>query len=86
MLLNYLTGVLGGGIRNHCVYINPLPLQCGDPLKSSESDVCRRQILTTKVDPPTVRVKIFLMPVDPYNIGIQMNQKELTKTYMMISN
>ena len=27
--------------------------------------VCRRQILTTKVDPRTVRVKIFLMVVDP---------------------
>ena len=26
---------------------------------------CRRQILTTKVDPRTVRVKIFLMAVDP---------------------
>ena len=25
------------------------------------------------------------MTVDPYNIGIQMNQKELTKTFMMIS-
>ena len=29
--------------------------------------VCRRQILTTKVDPRTVRVKIFLMAVDPYH-------------------
>ena len=25
---------------------------------------CRRQILTTKVDPRTVRVKIFIMVVD----------------------
>ena len=31
----------------------------------SESDVCRRQILATKVDPRTVRVEIFLMAVDP---------------------
>ena len=31
---------------------------------SSEYDVCRRQILTTKVDPRTVRVKLFLMAVD----------------------
>ena len=30
-----------------------------------ESDVYRRQILTTKVDPRTIRVKIFLMAVDP---------------------
>ena len=33
-----------------------LPLQCGERLESSESDVYRRQILTTKVDPRTVRV------------------------------
>ena len=32
-------------------------LQCGDQLQSSESDVYRRQILTTKVDPRAVRVK-----------------------------
>ena len=32
-------------------------LQVGDWLYSSESDVYRRQILTTKVDPRTVRVK-----------------------------
>ena len=30
-----------------------------------ESDVCRRQIVTTKVDPRTVRVNIFIMAVDP---------------------
>ena len=30
-----------------------------------ESDVCRRQILTYKIDPRTVRVKIFIMAVDP---------------------
>ena len=32
---------------------------------TSESDVSRRQILTSKVDPRTVRVKIFIMTVDP---------------------
>ena len=52
------------------------PLQFGDQLLSSESDVCRRQILTTKVDPSTGREEI----------GIQMKQKELTKPFMMISN
>ena len=31
------------------------------------TSVCRRQILTTKVDPRTVRVKIFLMVVYPYH-------------------
>ena len=31
-------------------------LQCGDRLYTSESDVYRRQILTTKVDPRAVRV------------------------------
>ena len=38
-----------------------------DRLQSTESDVCRRQILTTKVDPRTVRIKIFLIAVDPYH-------------------
>ena len=33
-----------------------LLLQCGDRLQSSESDVYRRQILTTKVDSRAVRV------------------------------
>ena len=42
-----------------------LPLQCGDRLQSSEYDVCRRQILTSKIDPRTVGVKIFIMVVDP---------------------
>ena len=39
------------------------PLQRGDRLYSSESDVCRRQILTTKVDPRTLRAK--LLAVNP---------------------
>ena len=34
-----------------------LILECGDRLKTSESDVYRRQILTTKVDPRAVKVK-----------------------------
>ena len=33
-----------------------LPLRCGDRLKSSESDVYRRQILTSKVDPRAVEL------------------------------
>ena len=37
------------------------PDSAGIDFKSSESDVCRRQILTSEVDPRTVRVKIFLM-------------------------
>ena len=34
-------------------------LQCGERLKMSESDVYRRQILTTKVDPRAVRVQVY---------------------------
>ena len=34
-----------------------LTLQCGDRLYTSESDVYRRQILTTEVDPRVVRAK-----------------------------
>ena len=33
----------------------------------SESDVCRRQIQTSKIDPGTVRVKICSVTVDPYH-------------------
>ena len=40
-------------------------LQRGDRLESTESDVYRRQILTTKVDPRTVRVKNIAIAVDP---------------------
>ena len=36
----------------------------GDRLWSSKSDVCRRQILTSKVNPRTVRVKIFITAVE----------------------
>ena len=33
----------------------------------SESDVCRRQILTSKVDSRTERVKLYIMVVHPEN-------------------
>ena len=64
------------------------PFQCGDRFYTSESDVCRCQILTYKDGPRTERLKIFLTAVHPYysNIGIQVKQKELTKTFVMISN
>ena len=39
--------------------------QRGDRLYTSESDVCRRQILTYKDGPRTERIKIFLMAADP---------------------
>ena len=42
-----------------------LPFQRGDPLYTSESDVCRPQILTYKVDPRAERIEIFIMAVDP---------------------
>ena len=40
---------------------------------------------TYKDSPRTERVKIFMIAVDP-SIGIQMKRKELTKTFMIISN
>ena len=40
-------------------------LLASKPYSAGIVDVCRRQILTTKHDPRTVRVKIFLMAVDP---------------------
>ena len=43
--------------------------QRGDRFYTSESDVCRRQILTYKNDPITEIIKIFIMAP---NIGIQM--------------
>ena len=33
---------------------------------SSESDFCRRQILTSKVDPRTVKIKIIVAPSHRY--------------------
>ena len=34
-------------------------------LYTSQSDVCRRQILTYKVDPLTEKIKTLIMAVDP---------------------
>ena len=53
-------------VFGRCIYVDMIsPLQCGDILYSSESDVCGRQILTIKVDPRTARVKVFLIAEDP---------------------
>ena len=49
----------------------------------SESDVCSRQILTANVHSRTARIKNVQSP-QIHNMGIQMKQKELTKTFMMI--
>ena len=51
-------------------------------LYTSESDVCRRQILTSKDGPYTERIKLFIM-AKTHHIGIQIKQKELTKTFMV---
>ena len=59
------------------------PLQCGYRRQFSESDVCRRQIIRTEVD---TRAVIYFYLSWSNNIVIQMNQKELTKTFMMIWN
>ena len=42
------------------------------------------KILPFEVDPCTVRVEIFLRTHN--NIGIQMKRKELTNTFMVVSN
>ena len=42
--------------------------------------------LYDKGGPRTEIMKIFLMAAKTRNIGIQMNHKELTKTFIMISN
>ena len=55
-------------------------------LTLTESDVCRRQILTYIDNPRNVRIKIFLIAIDTYNIGIQIIQTDLTKTFMMLLN
>ena len=55
------------------------------PGSISDSADCRRHIMTSTVDPRTVRVKIFII-AETHNIGIQMKQKELTKTFLMIFN
>ena len=75
--------VKGGGVRTPL----PPPPPWARPwyrLWTSESDVCRRTILTSKVDPRTVRTKYLSWPYT-HNIGIQTTQKELSKMFMMIS-
>ena len=62
------------------------PLQRGNRLYTSESDICRHQILTYKDDPRAEIIKIFTMTTYTLNICIKMNRKELTKSLMMISN
>ena len=62
--------------------IRALTLQRGDRLWESESDVCRRHILTCKVDPRAVRVKIFVLSVYPQH---RYSNESETKTFMMIS-
>ena len=42
-----------------------LTLTARGGLKASESDVCRRQILTSKVDPRIKRITIFIIALDP---------------------
>ena len=41
------------------------PLQCGNRLHTSKSDVRRRQILTYKGGPRAGRIKIFIMTIYP---------------------
>ena len=49
--------------------MDSLDKRCINPVSTgiytSESDVCRRQILTSKVDLHTEIIKIYIMPVDP---------------------
>ena len=63
-----------------------LRMPVGDHLYTSESDVCWRQILMYKNGPRTERTTIFIMAVDSWHICIQMNRKEVTKIFMMLSN
>ena len=55
----FLNQIKTGNIVANNIYINNInPYSAG-------IDFSRRQILTTKVNPRTVRIKIFLMAVDP---------------------
>ena len=45
--------------------INAQPFQPVERLYTSESDVCRRQILTYKDSPRPEKIKIFLKATDP---------------------
>ena len=61
------------------------PFSAGTVFIRYKSDVCRRQILSSKDGPRAERTNIFLMVLDPMHIvGIQINRRELTKTFMMI--
>ena len=55
-VLNYK--IIIGDVRGHTSAHEP-------GLCESESDVCRRQILTSKVGPRTEKMKLFCMVVDP---------------------
>ena len=52
------------------------PFSAGERLYTSESDVCRRQILTYKDCPRTERIKLFLMAVDPYHRYSNESQRD----------
>ena len=55
--ITYVIMVMGPRSLQIC-----LLLQCGDRFQTSESDVYRRQILTSEVDPSTVvRVHFYLV-------------------------
>ena len=56
------------------VTVTPQLFQHRDRLYTSESDVCRRQILMYKDGPHAERIKIFV--IYTHNIGIQINWKE----------
>ena len=45
-----------------------------------------RQILMSKNIPLTELIKNIIHVIAIFNIGIQIRQKELTKTFMMVSN
>ena len=55
-----------------------LLLQCMDRLQSSESDVYGRQIMTTNVDPRTVRVKQVDLHNNKQEKAVAMSEKLIT--------
>ena len=55
-----------GGRPRECSVQHDYNRHCADNVLGMKiTDVCRRQIVTTEVDSRTVRVKIFIMAVDP---------------------
>ena len=71
-----------------CVHV-ALRYQCiSEPFNpySAGIDFRRQNLKSTDVDPRTEKVHTFIMTVDLQHIGIQKNCKELTNTFMMISN